>query len=568
MLPRSPALFVVLLLLGGCLEPGPLPAGVHLFHSQTLTAPGFIEVGGERMIRFRNRTAHATASKGGVSDLWISSFDGTRQRKVVANWSDYWGGEQGPFNAGDRYFMVDERLATSEGGMARVATLVRLGPTMEEEFRLDGIWVWSRFTVPLATLFAEPPPGQTCPGFPKLASDCPQILYERPAQPGQKFPTLYLWNGEQDLVIGADAGSFQNQVMGNGTIYAILGETRTLTRLSRPASLVEALRANVTRFSISGDEHYAALAISEDGKAKTVVRNLQTGAELDLARPNPSAWGGFGDGVFAYAQNATATEPAELHVLDLATGEDKFETLPAPLVNLAGVLYRPESDERLLLDSLGQGVFTGNDDLVARRTMAGPLLVPSFTKDGSYLIHIAPAAATLYDTTPKGALMFQDAELTSPASMISPPGLLVSADRQDYFFADDDGGQVLVFWARLGRASSDLYFADYAPGTRTLPTNLRLIARAILSVSISTHTLFGIIDMSQQDGVGDLILRDIDQGTDILYSHAVAEAAELGGPDLASSYAAYTVRGRADSDRSGLWLTSLAPPTPPDGGTD
>jgi hypothetical protein len=567
MFSRSPALLLVPLLLGACLEEGPPPAGVHLFHSQKLTAPSFIDVAGETMIRFQERTAPATASRGGVSDLWLTSFDGTRQRKFVANWSDYWP-EQGPFNAGDRYFMVDERLTKSEGGMARVATLVRLGPTLEEEFRLDGIWVWQRFTVPLSTLFAEPLPGQTCPGFPQLDHDCPQLLYERPALPGQKYPTLYLWNGEQDLIVGEDSGSFQSQIMGNGTIYFIRGESRMLTRLVRPANLVESLRANVSRFSVSGDEHYAALAISEEGKSKTVVRDLRTGAEMDLARPNPSAWGGFGDGVFAYAQNATETEPAELHVLDLDTGEDRFETLPSPLANLAGVLDRPNSDERLLLDSLGQGVFTGKNDLVGRRTLAGPLLAPSFPSnyDGSYLVYIAPAAATLFDTKPKGTLMFQDAELGASAVMVSPPGLLVSADDRDYFFTEGEAGPVLVFWARLGRASSDLYFADYAPGVP--PTNLRLIAKAIFSVSVSTHTLFGIINVSQQDGVGDLVLRDIDRGTDILYSHAVADASELAGPDLATSYAAYIVRGRVDSARSGLWLTTLAPPTGPDGGRD
>ena len=73
--------------------------------------------------------------------------------------------------------------------------------------------------------------------------------------------------------------------------------------------------------------------------------------------------------------------------------------------------------------------------------------------------------------------------------------------------------------------------------------------------------------MSQQDGVGDLVYLDFDRGTKTLYAQAVSEATERGGADLSSTYAAYIVRGRADSDRSGLWLTTLAPP-PPDGGND
>jgi hypothetical protein len=192
---------------------------------------------------------------------------------------------------------------------------------------------------------------------------------------------------------------------------------------------------------------------------------------------------------------------------------------------------------------------------------SGPLYTPRFTDDGKYLVYISPAAATLYDTKVQGALMFQDVDLAAPPAMVSPSGLLINAqDGPSYFFTD--GGKVLVFWARLGRASSDLYFADYPGGT--LPINLRKMAEAILSVSISTRTLFGIINMSQQDAVGDLVFRDFGKGTDILYSHAVSEAAELGGADLSTSYAAYIVRGRSDSDRSGLWLTTLAPP--PDGG--
>ena len=570
---RPKALLVLPVLLGGCLQEGPQPAGVHLFHSQKLASPGFIRIGDEDMIRFIERGEPATLSRGATRDLWITSFDGSRQRKVVSNWSDYWGKtEAGPYNAGDRYFMVDEHLVQSEGGMARVANLIRLGPTLEKEWELDGIWTFERFTTPIGTLIEEPQPEQTCPGFPELQNNCPQILFERPALPGQAFPQLYLWNGEQELVLGSDSGSFQHQIMGDGTIYFVLGEKRTLTRLVRPINLVESLRADVWRFSVSGDQRYVALAVTDEGKSKTIVLDLQEKKEIPLAQPNPSAWGGFGGDTFYYSQNATTSGPAELHSLDLLTGEDTFETVPSPLVNLVGSLSRCDDckscdycDERLLLDSLGQGVFTSKNDFVARRRLAGPLLTPSFTKDGKYLIYIAPAAATLYDTSPQGALMFQDAELSQPPIMVSPPGLLVSADQGPaYFFTEGDNGPVLVFWSRLGRASSDLYFADY-PGDG-LPTNLRRMAEAILSVSISVHSLFGIVDMSQQDGVGDLVYMNFDTGTDIFYAHAVSEAAQLGGDDLASSYAAYVVRGRVDSDRSGLWLTSMADPATTDGG--
>jgi hypothetical protein len=94
------------------------------------------------------------------------------------------------------------------------------------------------------------------------------------------------------------------------------------------------------------------------------------------------------------------------------------------------------------------------------------------------------------------------------------------------------------------------------------------MARAILNVSISTHSLFGVVNLSQQDGVGDLVYLDFDRGTKTLYAQGVSEATERSGADLSSTYAAYIIRGRAESERSGLWLTTLAPPVPPDGGND
>jgi hypothetical protein len=301
--------------------------------------------------------------------------------------------------------------------------------------------------------------------------------------------------------------------------------------------------------------------------------------EIPLARPNPSGWGGFQGSTFFYSQNATSSAPAELHALDLTTGDDKFAVLPSPLVNLAQSLDRcsrdgngkvidercQASDERLLLDSSGHGVFASKSDLVARRTLTGPLLWPSFTSDGKYLVHISPATATLYDTSVQGPLMFQDADLTTQSpTMVSPPGLLVSAQSQaSYFFTEGDKGQILVFWAHLGRASSDLFFADYPGGA--LPTGLRQIAKSIYSVSVSAHTLFGILNMSQQDGVGDLVLRDIDHGTDLRYAQAVAEVNQCPADWSCANWFAYVVRGRTDSDRSGLWLV---PPAQPDGGTN
>jgi hypothetical protein len=257
-----------------------------------------------------------------------------------------------------------------------------------------------------------------------------------------------------------------------------------------------------------------------------------------------------------------------LHALNLDTGEDTYKTLPKPLTNANDAKDRPHSDERLILDSAGHGVFTNKSDLVAKRVLEGPLYTPGFTSDGKYLVYISPAAPTIYDTSVQGPLMFQDADQTDqPPTMVSPPGLLVNVKNGPaYFFTSGDNGPLLVFWAHLGRSTSDLYFADYTEGS--LPTNLRLIAKSILSVSVSAHTLFGVLNMSQQDGVGDLVYRNIDTGTDTLYAQAVMDATSCPQDHDCANMFLYIVRGRADSDRSGLWIDSVTSPDKPDGGRD
>jgi hypothetical protein len=555
-------ILVALLFFSGCLQEGPAPKGRLLFHGQHVESPAFITVGSEEMVRFEDRISYATATVGGVSDLWISSFDGATQRKVLSDRSDFWQ-EQGPDNAGARYFMVDEHRVPSNGSYARAATLVRLGPTMDEEFRLEEVSNYTRFSISMSGLFDNPREGQTCPGFPSQKDDCPQLLYERPLTTGEKHPTLMLWDGTNHLPLGADSNGMQVQTIGNNA-YVVLDDAHVLTRFRRPSYALESLRANVGQFSISGDERYAALVVS-DGKSKTVVRDLKTGQEIPLMRPAPSAWGGFSGNTFTYSQYATSTAPAELHTLNLDTGEDTYKTLPSPLTNQSDSKDRPGSDERLLLDSSGHGVFTNENDLVGKRVLEGPLYTPSFTADGKYVVYILPAAPTLYDTSVQGPLMFQDADRTDQAPvMVSPPGLLVNVKNGPaYFFTEN--GALLVFWAHLGRSTSDLYFADYAEGA--LPTNLRLIAKSILSVSVSAHTLFGVLNMSQQDGVGDLVYRDIDTGKDTLYAQAVIDAASCPQGHACADMFLYIVRGRADSDRSGLWIDSLATATP-DGGRD
>jgi hypothetical protein len=554
MLHRPPILLLGFVALVGCLDEGPAPAGRHLFHSQNLESPYFISMGDDWFVRFKERRSDATPQKGGVYDLWISSRDGQTQRNVVTNWSDRW---PELYHADGRYFVTEERTIPSGGGTAVVGTLIRLGPTFEEEARIDEVSTQppALFGAPLSWIYDAAASDLSCPGFPERRNDCPQALFERPPPVGQGFPILYLWDGANQIPIGPDSGGFRNQITGDGSIYCVLGDNHTLSRLSRPGNKLDSLRDNVSNFSLSGDQHYVALSLTND--SKTMLRDLRSGVEVTPPH-SPSSWGGFGGDTFIYWSGP------ELHQFDIVTGEDVFITLPAPLKDQVAVMNRPNSDEALRIDSLGNGVFTGRNDYVGRRTIMGPLLAPGFTADGDYLIYIRRATSTLYDPDPQGALMFQDADLKYDPIQLSPPGLLLGIKYQvPYFFTGE--GKVLAFWAHLGRAASDLYFADYQPGAP--PTNLRLMVRSIMSVSVSAHDIFGIVNVSQQDDVGDLVYRDLDQGTEIRYAQAVSDAAQLGGSDLSTSWTVYNVRGRADSDRSGIWVTTLAPPVP-DGGTN
>ncbi|MGD0836690.1 MAG: hypothetical protein ABSB49_08625 [Polyangia bacterium] len=568
---RSLPLLAGFLALAGCLEAGPPPTGTQLFHSQTLEQPGFLQVASDWYALFVNRLSLSTASHGGVYDLWLSSFDGKAQRKMVANLSDHWTWppylpSQWPQGGG--YFMVDERAIPSGVGSATVGSWVHLSATLDEDARVEDVATTSTFSAPLSWIYANPNPGLACPGgFPLIDGSCPQAIFERPAPVGQSLPTLYLWDGSAQIPIGSDAGGFATWISGTGSIYCILGDAHTWSRLRRPSNQLDSLRANVSSFTVSGDEHYAALTVTDGGTPKTVLKNLLTGSELTPAEANPSAWLGFSGDSFFYAENATASAPAELHQLDPSTGLDTFAALPAPLTNFnRSAIARPNTDEVLRTDNAGHGVFTGASDLIPRRApLTGPLWSPAITPDGVYVIYLERGKSTIYNTDAQGALMFQECDHPEHAPVkVSPEGLLLDFQSgSPYFFVAYDstsGAGVFAFWAHLGSASPDLYFADYQAGAP--PTDPRLVAQSIMSVSVSQHSLFGIVNVSEQDGVGDLVLRNLDTGTDFRYAQGVSEAAQSPAVPawVTPPLIEYIVRGRVDADRSGLWLANFAPP--------
>ena len=534
----SPARFASLVTLSvaaGCLQPGSLPEGQKLLSGRDIGDLGFVLIDGAPWVSFSLRKAPATPTKGAVSDLWISSWDGTQQRQVVADRSGNWGA---PGAGGSLFVMVDEQQVTgggADGGRPEpVGTLVRVDSQFQPNVRFENV---SNFSL-------------------NYQYDN-RLLYREVTPDGP--PGLFLWDGHDRRRLGdVPYGSLLGmEVADSGTAYFVLGSNRVLSRLGKLSDDQRDLHGCVSRFLIRWDEKYAALSLSEAGTTTTVVLDVESGKEIPLARPNPCCWIGFANpDLFTYSQSASGDLPAEYHTLDLTTGTDTGLVLPAPLVDFAGSIDRPGVDEVLYLDSQYHGVFFGKNDRRILRPVPVPMLNPIFSPDGRYLIYVDPQPTTEVDPDPHGPLMVLDSDFVNPPRPISTPGMTVRGGK--YFFIDGpstDGGvsHILVFWSNIVRSSADLYFANHETG------ELKVVANAIGNVTVDSQRIFGTVRVSGQDGVGDLVVQDVQDSVGRTMAHAVTEATQWSG------LVAYVVRGRALSDHDGLWCTILAPPSQ-DGG--
>jgi hypothetical protein len=147
-------------------------------------------------------------------------------------------------------------------------------------------------------------------------------------------------------------------------------------------------------------------------------------------------------------------------------------------------------------------------------------------------------------TEPEGPLMVQDAAFVDPPRMISPRGFNVPAGSQGGFFFIA-GPDPLVFWAHYGREPSDLFFANLESGAH------RRVAQGIREVTVTSTRVVGIVRVSQQDLVGDLVSRDIEKGEQTLIARSVSDVSIFGGR------LAFVMRERVPSARDGLWFSSL-----------
>jgi hypothetical protein len=504
-------------------------------------------------ISFNRRKAVATPTKGAVSDLWVVSLDGTQQRQVIANRSDKWG----LTGAGSSVFaMVDERQVTNAAGsLEAVATLVRIDSHYQPNVRFENI---SNFTI----------------------GDESHLLLRQVPEDGE-LPGLFLWDGEnQRRLADLPSGSFNVSFSGSGAVYFIDND-RGWNRLASPTDTIQALHANVNSFNVGGGERYAVLSLTDSAGTRTVGYDLQSGQDIRLARPNPSSGVLFvpgSDHVITYSRSALGGAPAEYHTMDLTTGIDTTMVLPAPLVDFAGTLGRPGGEEVVYLDSQGHGVVFSQSDHQLLRTVkklddatGAPvpalMLSPAFTKDGKYLLYLDPQPLTESQPYPHGPLMIQEADFVDqpvehPRRRLTTDGMSVRSGA--FLFIDGpttDAGvsQILVFWAGLVRSGEDIYFANYETG------DLQVVANSIGNVEVGNNEIFGTVNISAQDLVGDLVVKDVQDSGGRTIAHAVAEAKRWWDSTASLTRVAYVVRGRAPSDHDGLWLTTQDLPTQ-DGG--
>jgi hypothetical protein len=517
-------------------------------------------------ISYMQRITPATPQMGAIADIWVAPLPTefvntlpgyvapvdlpvTQPLRVASGLSDHWTpGRVG----GSVFLMVDERQITSSGEghgqPERVATLQRIdGEHYKTSQRFENISNYSLYSAD-RMLFRQVPADQT--------------------------PGIFLWDGARQRRLGdvPTPGQLDMQfAQDSGKAYFVLGNERLLSRLGKIDDAVEDVYVGVRRYSLRGDEKYAILLADKGDKLATLALDLTTGQEVLFARPNPCCWLRWdpdNQDVFNYSQSAGANAPAEYHKVDVKAGVETSLVLPESLVDLAGFLPRPDSDEVLYLDSQGHGVFFGRDEK-PRRTVLKPgtdlpatMLSPSFSRDGKYLLYIDPQPITAADPYNHGPLLVQPSDLSSPPRALTTPGMVVQEN--SYFFINGPEipiqgpngpltaphQPILVFWGYVVRASTDLFFANHETG------DLKVVSGAIGNVNVDSQRVFGTVHMSAQDVVGDLVVWDVPTQSGRTISHAVPQYEFVTGYNLVG----YVARGRAASDHDGIWVTTMTDP--------
>jgi len=499
----------------GCLQDGGAPDGRQLFAGRFVEKPSFLAIDKVPHVLFQVRTTPAMPPRSAVHEHWLVNYESGEKRLLVANVADRDSWRPQADKAGVRFVMVDERfidVGTPAGVSAPVGTLVRVDLIRGELERIPEV---STFSV----------------------SESGQFFY-RTVAAGSRSPELWLRTTTgANRPLGPSSGAAQ--LTGPDQMYFVAGEDRILSRIDGAEAPVEVIRDKVTRFLLSDDQKWAVLQISDMSKPKAIVRDLTTGAERNLPGANPCCWRGFSGSEFLYGESAAGGMPGKLHAYNVLTNADRVVNLPPGLVDLSSVVNRPHSGEALFLDSQGRLAVVQVEDPSGGRLLEIRPMSPAYSDDGKHLIYVDPDPTAMGE----GRLLVQDADFQAPPRALSPPGSLVPAG--GYFFIPDGQRRILVFWAHFGRNASDLYFGNHLTG------DLSVVAERISEVTVTARRVFGIMRVSEQDLVGDLVNKDLIMNKEIVLAHSVSDSTAWG------TRVAFVIRERIASPNDGLWAIPI-----------
>jgi hypothetical protein len=217
------------------------------------------------------------------------------------------------------------------------------------------------------------------------------------------------------------------------------------------------------------------------------------------------------------------------------SGIDGVVTLPQGLSDVSSIIGRPMNDDSLFVDSMGRMAVVSNENPSAGRVLDIRPVSPTFSEDGRYLVYVDPDP----DQMGEGRLMVQDGDFAQPPRLLSPSGSLVPPG--GYFFIADGMRRILVFWAHFGRNASDLYFGNHETG------EARVVAEGISEVTVTPRRVFGIVRVSEQDLVGELVNKDLVMSKETVLAHSVSDATVWG------TRVAFVIRERIATLNDGLW---------------
>jgi hypothetical protein len=509
-------LLLPLALLAGCLKGGRDVVGFSLVRGRAVEKPAFVKDGAWVTYELRRRSAEAPFS--GAYDFAMVNYDTGEVRPLVENVADRWGRQDS--DTGIQYLVADETASPS----GTMGTLVLLDLDQGVQAR-----------IPDVTSF-QPLRGT-------------REFFYRVVTPDSKLATLrYRSQDGTDRPLGLSSGGVEFR---SNRLYFLTSETdedrtKTWSRITRPDGPIEVLRTRVNRFQLQADEKWAILQTTDAGNAQIVARDLESGKEKVIPESQNAYWMDFSDHVFLYIEAAAAGVPARIHTYDVVTEQHTVTSAPAGLVDVRDMRGRPNSTDRLLFDSQGQLAVVAANGVDAHLIAGNPQQL-TVTEDGKYAIYIELAIAM----PPQGRLMIQDLDFRDAPRLLSPRGGQVPVP--GFFFIRDNTRPILVFWAQFGHNGVDLYYANHETGDQ------RVVAEGISEVVVTPHQIVGIVRVSEQDLIGDLVNKDLVLDKEIILAHEVAEESVHGDRVV------FVIRERVSSERDGLWAIGIDG-TSPDAG--